>query len=118
MIRNIKTLVPGTFSFLGEHMPRVRAAGKVTGLRVWPARNWNEWSRLGIEVQKNRRWLRDQIRSGTDIYSLGKTPGFGRGRYFREEVRLLLERGYRRRFVKTIDVPGYGGTSLYRWIKR
>ena len=72
----------------------------------------------GVEVQKNHRWLMDQIRSGSDIFSLGKTPGFKRGEYFKEEVSLLLERGYRRRFERMIDVPGFGEVELYKWVQQ
>jgi hypothetical protein len=101
---------------LGEFMPRVRAAAKANELRVWPARNWDDWVEQGVEIQKNRRWLQDQIRSGADIYSLGKTHGFDRGKYFKEEVSLLLEHGYRRRFDRMINAPGFGEVKLYKWI--
>ncbi len=100
---------------LGEHMPRVRAAAEAHELRAWPARNWDDWEIAGVEFQKNRRWLRDQIRSGAEIYSLGKTPGFSRSDYYRAEVALLLEKGYRRRFDRMIDVPGFGEVKLYVW---
>jgi RHS repeat-associated protein len=103
---------------LGEFMPRVRAAGEATGLRVWPARNWDDWVESGVEVAKNMRWLRDQIRSGVNIYSLGKTPGYSRGAYYKQEVSLLLKHGYRRKFVGMIDVPGFGEVPLYIWTKK
>jgi hypothetical protein len=102
---------------LGEYMPRVRVAGKATHLRVWPAKNWGKWVDEGVEVQKNRRWLLDQINRGEPVFSLGKTPGLRRGDYYREEVSLLLERGYRRRFDRLINVPGFGEVKLYKWIQ-
>jgi hypothetical protein len=108
---------------LGEFNPRVRAAAQAHGYRAWPARNWDEWVKdvpagqvSPTAIKKNMRWLRDQIGRGEPIYSLGKTPGFGRGPYYREEVTLLLKNGYRRRFDRMIDVPGFGEVKLYKWI--
>ena len=108
---------------LGEFMERVRIAGKVTGLRYWSAKNWDVWRSAGVEYKKNRRWLLDQINSGVPIYSLGKTPGFARGPYYRAEVALLLEKGYRRRFYREIDLSTYTAgkphsfkkVNLYEW---
>ncbi|MBI2946800.1 MAG: RHS repeat-associated core domain-containing protein [Verrucomicrobia bacterium] len=113
-VENAKRATP---VLLGEYMPRVRTAGEANGFRVWPARNWDAWVKEGVEVQKNMRWLRDQIRSGAEIYSLGKTPGFQRGNYYREEVTELLKNGYRRRSAGTINVPGFGEVKLYKWVK-
>lgn len=105
-------------ALIGEYMPRARAAAASKNLRAWPARNWDKWVENGVEFSKNRRWLRDQIRHNSDIYSLGKTPGskFERGNYYREEVKLLLEEGYRRRYVEDIYHPEYGSLKLYKWI--
>lgn len=109
---------PGKAVLLGEYMPRVRAAADANPrFRVWPARNWNRWVAEGVETQKNIRWLRDQVRSGSEIYSLGKTIGYGRGNYYRAEVSELLRQGYRRRSAGSIHVPGYGNVGLYRWIQ-
>ncbi|MBL7037957.1 MAG: hypothetical protein ISR77_04970 [Pirellulaceae bacterium] len=109
---------------LGEYQPRVIAAAKHNGFRFWPARNWKNWVKDVASGEfsptasaKNMRWLRDQIRRGESIFSLGKTTGRGRGPYYREEVGLLLKSGYRRRFKEMIDVPGFGQTKLYEWIK-
>ena len=103
---------------LGEYMVRVRAAAQANPqFRVWPANNWDQWVNEGVEMQKNMRWLRDQIRSDAQIFSLGKTPGFGRGDYYRAETTELLEHGYRRRSAGSINVPGFGNVPLYQWIK-
>ena len=103
---------------LGEYMVRVRAAAQANPqFRVWPAKNWDQWVDEGVETQKNIRWLRDQIHSDVQIFSLGKTPGFGRGDYYRAETTELLNQGFRRRSAGSINVPGFGDVPLYQWIR-
>ncbi len=97
-------------------MPRVRSAAKNNGFRAWPAKNWKSWVQKGVEVKKNNRWLKDQINSGAEIYSLGKQINRSRGKYYREEVTLLIKNGYRRRRAGTIYDPKFGQINLYKWI--
>jgi RHS repeat-associated protein len=74
--------------------------------------------------EKNqRRWMRDQIASGRDIYDIGEDPTRPkRSEYCRMEHEELIKAGYKRECTgKTVEAD-VGGTKqrfpLHKWVKK
>jgi RHS repeat-associated protein len=114
---------------LGETMKtRVSPVGEAMGAHTFSPRSRFTPSVDGQDAcnkawEKNqRRWMRDQIRSGREIYDIGQDPArANRSEYCRMEHEELIKAGYKRECAGTVDATVEGKKQtfpLYRWVKK
>jgi hypothetical protein len=72
---------------------------------------------VGLEA-RNLGWLQAQINNGGAIYDIGLEAGrSSRSIFYSEEVKLLINNGYVRKFVKFVMVDGEV-YELAQWVSK
>jgi len=99
---------------LGENMVRVGAVAEKMGLRTFTETG----ATFAETMAKNMNWLANQVKSGARIFDIGLDVARGgrSGVFFKAEVAFMEKLGYKRQFVKLVEVEGKAYRT-YEWVK-